>query len=114
MSSAYRDLGTVGTVGLELALSIFFGLGVGYWIDEKIGWKGPMMAVGFAFGLAAGVRAVMRAAKRMDAQSADDDRRAKDERRKAIHGLSDEERRAEREKSRLEYEAGQREEDEDP
>ena len=113
MNNAYRDLGTVGTVGLELVLSILFGLGAGYWLDEKIGWKGPMMLVGFGFGLAAGIRAVLRAAKRMDEQSAAEDRRAIEERRRMIHGPTEEERRAEREKNRREYEEGMREEEDD-
>ncbi|MCC6898161.1 MAG: AtpZ/AtpI family protein [Polyangiaceae bacterium] len=60
MKQNWKGLGTYGTVGLELALSVLFGLFVGSWLDRKLGthW---IALVGFGFGLAAGVRSLWRA-----------------------------------------------------
>ncbi len=53
------------TVGLEFALSIFFGLFVGRWADGKLGTGSKLALFGFFIGTAAGFRAIWRAAKRM-------------------------------------------------
>lgn len=53
------------TVGIEFALSIFFGLFVGRWADGKLGTGSALALFGFFVGAAAGFRAIWRAAMRM-------------------------------------------------
>ncbi|HTM22951.1 MAG TPA: AtpZ/AtpI family protein [Kofleriaceae bacterium] len=49
-------------VGIELALSVLLGLAIGWWIDGRLG-TAPLFTLMFlGFGLAAGFRAVWRAA----------------------------------------------------
>ena len=63
----WKPMGSYGTIGLEVVLSIMFGLFGGRWLDGKYG-TGPWLAIlGFAFGLAAGVRAIWRAWSEMQA-----------------------------------------------
>src|SRR5258706_16240738 len=57
----WKGLGTYGTVGIEFALSVLFGLFVGNWIDRKLGAHGWATFIGFGFGVAAGGRANWRA-----------------------------------------------------
>lgn len=90
MQPAYRDFGRFGTIGLEIALSIFLGMFIGYWIDEKIGVMGPFLAIGFALGLAAAIKAVMRVMKELDDISAREDARIRALRRgKRVDDTSD-------------------------
>ncbi len=64
MKQNWKGLGTYGTVGLEFALSILVGLFAGTWLDKKLGTHGWLALVGFGFGLAAGVRTLLRANQR--------------------------------------------------
>jgi F0F1-type ATP synthase assembly protein I len=57
----WKSAGGYSTVGLELALSVIFGLFAGQWLDEKFSGTGWFTVIGFCFGLAAGGRAVYRA-----------------------------------------------------
>ena len=56
------------TIGLELVLSVLFGLGVGWWLDKKLGtaW---ISWVGLGFGIAAGYRSLYRALKRANREA---------------------------------------------
>ncbi len=63
-----RALGSVGTVGIELAISIFVGLFGGRWIDGQLGTAPWFQWSGFAFGLAAGFRALFRTAHKLKTQ----------------------------------------------
>ena len=62
----WRATASVGALGLEIALSIIIGGGIGYYLDLKFKthW---IMYVGLAFGIAAAIKSlvrVTRAAKR--------------------------------------------------
>jgi ATP synthase protein I len=57
----WRGLGDFGTIGLEIALSIAFGFFGGRWLDGKFGTEPYLAGIGFFFGVAAAIRAVMRA-----------------------------------------------------
>ncbi|HEY4119325.1 MAG TPA: AtpZ/AtpI family protein [Byssovorax sp.] len=70
----YQALGDFGTLGIEIALSILFPGYVGYWADGKLGTSPWLMLVGGAFGIAAAVRAVMRALARMNKVARDEER----------------------------------------
>jgi ATP synthase protein I len=63
----YKAIGNFATVGLEIALSILLGSGAGYWADGKLGTSPALVIVGFGFGCAAAVKAVMRAYREMQA-----------------------------------------------
>jgi ATP synthase protein I len=63
--AAMKAMGGVGTLGLEIALSIVLGLFGGQWLDGRFGTHPWLTLLGSAFGLAAAVRAVMRQMKRM-------------------------------------------------
>jgi F0F1-type ATP synthase assembly protein I len=56
---------SVGTVGLEFALSIIIGFLGGHWLDGYFGTEPYLSIAGFGFGLAAGIRALLRAARVM-------------------------------------------------
>jgi F0F1-type ATP synthase assembly protein I len=67
MKPQWKAMGSYGTIGLELVLSIMFGLFAGRWLDGKLD-TGPWLALlGFAFGTAAGFRALWRGWKEMQA-----------------------------------------------
>jgi len=59
----WKGVGRYGTVGLEFAASVLFGLWLGQWADKKYGTHGIFTLVGLAYGFAAGARFVWRALK---------------------------------------------------
>ena len=81
----WKSIGTYGTVGLELAISILVGLAGGRWIDQRLHTEPWFSITGFAFGTAAGVRFVWRALQRANREA---DRLAEQE-RQALKELDD-------------------------
>ncbi len=67
MTKEWKALGSYGTIGLELVLSIIFGYLGGRWLDGRFGTAPWLTAIGSAFGVAAGVRAIYRSWKEMQA-----------------------------------------------
>ncbi len=59
-----RRVGSLSTVGLELALSIALGYYGGRWLDEKLGTEPWLEWIGLGFGLAAGALSLYRAVRR--------------------------------------------------
>ena len=57
---------SASSVGLELGLSVVFGVLFGRWLDGKLGTPPWMMLLFFAIGLTAGLLCVLRAVKRAD------------------------------------------------
>ncbi|GAB4227493.1 MAG: hypothetical protein OHK0028_00220 [Deltaproteobacteria bacterium] len=74
----FRELGKYSALGLEMALSVVIGLGIGYSLDRWLGTAPWLMILWIGFGFAAGVRSLYRAAVR----SAKDLERDEEERRK--------------------------------
>lgn len=70
----WRGVGSYGTLGLEIALSIALGTAVGWWGDGKLGTEPYLMVLGFFFGVGAAVKAVMRAMREMAAEAAREER----------------------------------------
>lgn len=66
---------SVGTVGLEFALSIIIGFLGGRWLDGYFGTEPYLSIAGFGFGVAAGVRALVRAARVMRREAESEERR---------------------------------------
>lgn len=70
----YKGLGGVGTLGLEIVLSILLGLFGGRWLDGRFATAPWLMWIGFAFGVAMSVRAVQRALSMMRTEAAREER----------------------------------------
>lgn len=68
--AAMKTMGGVGTLGLEVALSIMVGLFGGQWLDGRLGTDPWLTAAGFAFGVAAAGRAIHRQMRRMKVEAA--------------------------------------------
>ncbi len=82
MHQHWKSAGSYSTVGLELALSILFGLYVGKWFDERFSGGGWYSALGFGIGLIAGGRAVYRALQKANREAERDEKKAKEAERK--------------------------------
>jgi ATP synthase protein I len=67
MKDQYKAVGSWGTLGLEIALSIMFGLFGGQWLDGKLGTAPWLAVLGFFFGCGAAVKALIRTTKEMQA-----------------------------------------------
>lgn len=61
----WRGVGSFGTIGLEIVLSIALGFFGGRWIDGKFDTAPYGAGIGFFFGLAAAINSVMRAHREM-------------------------------------------------
>lgn len=60
----FRELGKYSALGLEMAISVVIGLGVGYYLDRWLGTSPWLTVVWIGIGFAAGVRSLYRAAIR--------------------------------------------------
>jgi ATP synthase protein I len=72
----WKGVGSYGTVGLEVVLSILLCFFAGRWADGKLATSPYLALVGLAFGLAAAVRAVLRALREMQQETDNDGWRA--------------------------------------
>lgn len=82
MRQDLKGLGTYGTVGLEFALSVLVGLFGGQWLDKKWGTTPWLALAGAGFGLAAGIRSLMRALKASQAELEEEERLEREARKK--------------------------------
>ena len=62
--STVRELAYYSSLGLTVALSIFIGLFLGVWLDGIFDTKPVLTMVFLGFGIAAGFRNLLMAAKR--------------------------------------------------
>ncbi len=69
-----KGVGSYGTVGLDMAVSITLGFLGGRWLDNKVGGHGWITAIGFVFGVAAGFNLLFKTARRMREQVEYEDR----------------------------------------
>ncbi|MCC6552701.1 MAG: AtpZ/AtpI family protein [Polyangiaceae bacterium] len=74
MKQDWKGIGSYGTIGLEVVLSMLLGLFIGRWIDGKLGTEPIFSLIWFGFGIAAGVRSIVRAWKQMQAAAAQEER----------------------------------------
>jgi len=70
MKDEYKAVGSWGTIGLEIVLSIMLGFFGGRWLDGKLGTDPYLGVLGFFFGCGAAAKAVMRTMKEMKAVTA--------------------------------------------
>lgn len=74
MKQEWKAVGSFGTVGLEIVLSIVFGLLIGRWLDGKLGTAPWMMLVWSGFGVAAAIRSLLRSLRQMKAEAEREER----------------------------------------
>ena len=75
MNPSYKLLARYGTVGLELVLATLLGLYGGSWLDTRFHTGNTLSMVGMVLGVATGFRALYRAAKAMEREAEEADRR---------------------------------------
>ena len=75
----FRELGKYSALGLEMALSVVIGMGIGYYLDRWLGTEPWLMIVWIGLGFAAGVRSLYRTAVRSgkDLEREEEERRRK-------------------------------------
>jgi len=78
----WKALGSYGTLGMEIALSVVVGLFGGQWLDKKLHTGGVLTWVGFAYGLAAAGRAIYRAMRKSTLEAEEAERREREAREK--------------------------------
>jgi F0F1-type ATP synthase assembly protein I len=78
----WKTFGRYGTVGLEFALSILLPLFLGRWLDQKLGTEFWFTLALAGLGLAAGVRAVLRALREANRQAERLEREEREARKK--------------------------------
>jgi ATP synthase protein I len=70
----WRGVGSFGTIGLELVLSIALGFFGGRWADGKLGTEPYLSILGFVFGVGAAIKSIQRAMRQMAAEAAREER----------------------------------------
>jgi len=68
-SGALELLSTAGTIGLQLVVSTFIGLAMGYFLDKWLGTSPWLLVIFLLIGIAAGFRDVFLEAKRIQSKS---------------------------------------------
>jgi len=68
-----KTFGRLGSVGIELAVSIVIGLGLGRWLDGKLETDPWLTIIGLLLGAAAGFKSLYETAKKAAASSNDAD-----------------------------------------
>jgi len=76
----FKGIGTYGTIGLDLAVSIGLGLWAGRWADNKLHSSPWMMIVGLLLGVAVGVNLLWKTVRQMQRDIEEEDRQAKAQR----------------------------------
>ena len=61
----------LASVGIEMGLAVAIGWGIGYWLDGKLGTKPWLMIVFLLFGVAAGFKGLLVAARKANQGSRD-------------------------------------------
>jgi ATP synthase protein I len=74
MKDEYRAVGSWGTLGLEIVLSVMIGFFGGRWLDARFGLTPWLSLVGFFFGCGAAGKAIHRTWREMQAVTAREER----------------------------------------
>jgi ATP synthase protein I len=70
----WKGVGSFGTIGLEIVLGIVLGFFLGRWLDGKFGTAPYLSVAGFFLGVVTAVRAIIRAWKDMQRETAREER----------------------------------------
>jgi F0F1-type ATP synthase assembly protein I len=71
-----KQVGSLSTIGLEIALSIAFGYFAGRWLDDKLGTEPWLEWIGLGFGLAAGALSLYRVVRRAQRMMEEEDEKS--------------------------------------
>ena len=82
MKQDWKGAGRYGTVGLELVLSVVVGLFAGQFLDRHFHTAPWLTLIGTAYGIAAGVRGLYRAAQRATREAEELEQREREERKR--------------------------------
>lgn len=74
-----KGVGTYGTLGLDMAVSIALGLWVGRWADNKLHSSPWLLMVGLFLGIAVGFNLLWKAVRKMQQETEREDSREKAE-----------------------------------
>jgi ATP synthase protein I len=74
MKDEYKAVGSWGTLGLEIVLSVMIGFFGGRWLDARFGVEPWLSLVGFFFGCAAAGKAIHRTWREMQVVTAREER----------------------------------------
>jgi ATP synthase protein I len=74
MKDEYKAVGSWGTLGLEIVLSVMVGFFGGRWIDERLGTSPWLSLLGFVAGCGAAGKAIHRTWREMQAVTAREER----------------------------------------
>ena len=74
MRQEWKAVGSYGTVGFEIVLSILVGLFIGRWLDGKLGTAPYLTLLWVGFGMAAAIKALQRTMKEMRAETEREER----------------------------------------
>jgi ATP synthase protein I len=85
----WKALGSYGTLGIEIALSVALGLLGGQWLDKKLHTGGWLTWLGFAYGLAAAGRAIYRAMRKSSREADELEQREREARQKYDDDVKD-------------------------
>ncbi|MES1207956.1 MAG: AtpZ/AtpI family protein [Pseudomonadota bacterium] len=73
MKNLWRIAGFTGAVGLEVAVAIAIGALGGQWLDRKLGSAPWLTIIGFAAGIGAAIKALIRVSREYKRKIANDD-----------------------------------------
>jgi F0F1-type ATP synthase assembly protein I len=80
----WKGVGTYGTVGLELGLSVLVGVLGGQWLDTRLGTEPWLMVAGLVLGAVAGFRTLWRALAKANRALEREEQRERENRRKYL------------------------------
>ncbi|MDR2613326.1 MAG: AtpZ/AtpI family protein [Deltaproteobacteria bacterium] len=66
--SELKMLATASSIGIAMVLSVFFGLGAGYWLDGRLGTRPVFILLGLLCGLAAAFNNLIVLSRRLERQ----------------------------------------------
>ncbi len=63
-----RELAVLSGLGIEVGAAVGIGAGLGYWLDQRLGTHPWLLLLFTGFGIVAGVKAVLREVRRLQAE----------------------------------------------
>jgi len=63
-----RELAVLSGLGIEVGAAVGIGAGLGYWLDQRFGTHPWLLLLFTGFGIVAGVKAVLREVRRLQAE----------------------------------------------
>ncbi len=77
----FKSLGFLSSVGITLVVSTFIGLGMGWWLDQKLGTKPWFTLIFLVLGIVSGFRSMYILTAREVKRQKEEDRKNGDDQR---------------------------------